>query len=562
MKKKKLWSRALVLFIVMNIFATTVLAGCTCEKKGRTKKKIITLRVSNELSSFIGAQTGWMADVLKKKFNVKLMIESGTGINEEGTAYEQKTDIVVWNSVNSEQYKNAVTNNLLYDWEKGNLLKQNGKYIAAHLEDAINENKKVNEALSDGKEKHCYGICQQNSLSSKDHGAFYYTWDIRWDLYKKLGYPEVNDLDDLADVLANMQKICSTDDKGGKTYGMSLWEEKGDYPNISITDLVSAYYGYPLTGLCFYNQENNTFHPIIDNGGVYCSALKFYNKLYRSGVLDPNSQQDYTKLSQKIENGSSFFCFNINGSKIYNTQKHLQDGKMMYSLKPKDALPLVWETGENAMYSLVSISADTKYPELCMKLLNYFASPEGTMTIQYGTKGTFWDYDKEGHAYFTELGSKCQENGSTKINNKETYFDGVSQAGIYIVSREVNNPQANNETYNSNTWKSEVLKEDNAIQKDWRQHTGCLSYREYFEKSHYQIIPNAKTPLEEKSSALSEKWNKVIMVLNKGSWKVIYAKTDQEFQENYRDMIADCMKSGGGECTEWSKKMIEEGKIN
>ena len=52
-----------------------------------------------------------------------------------------------------------------------------------------------------------------------------YEWDLRWDLYKELGYPEIKNLDDMVDVLAQMKELCPTDDNGKTTYGVSLFAD-------------------------------------------------------------------------------------------------------------------------------------------------------------------------------------------------------------------------------------------------------------------------------------------------------------------------------------------------
>ena len=53
--------------------------------------------------------------------------------------------------------------------------------------------------------------------------------------------------------------------------------------------------------------------------------LRFFNQLYRAGLLDPNSMtQTYDEMSQKVKNGGVFWgIFNYASSMVYNTDKHL-----------------------------------------------------------------------------------------------------------------------------------------------------------------------------------------------------------------------------------------------
>lgn len=50
-----------------------------------------------------------------------------------------------------------------------------------------------------------------------------------------------------------------------------------------------------------------------------------------------------------------------------------------------------------------------------MELINYFATPEGRMTMQYGPKGLCWDYDDQGNTIFTEFGRKCRADENTTM---------------------------------------------------------------------------------------------------------------------------------------------------
>ena len=72
--------------------------------------------------------------------------------------------------------------------------------------------------------------------------------------------------------------------------------------------------------------------------------LRFFNQLYRAGLLDPNSMtQTYDEMSQKVKNGGVFWgIFNYASSMVYNTDKHLGEGKMMYARVPDEANPIVY----------------------------------------------------------------------------------------------------------------------------------------------------------------------------------------------------------------------------
>ena len=145
-------------------------------------------------------------------------------------------DIVVFGSAGKE-YKSAVEAGALLDWNEDDILTQYGPYIVENMQAALDKNKQIN---SDGL---VHGIGHGIATSSDDHQDFFYTWDLRWDLYKELGYPEVKTLDDLADLLADMQALCPTDDKGNKTYGLSLWPDWDGNMVMYVKSMATAWYG-------------------------------------------------------------------------------------------------------------------------------------------------------------------------------------------------------------------------------------------------------------------------------------------------------------------------------
>ena len=124
MKKCKFLSVAGALAIFSLALCTTA-----CGKKGSSgikPKETVTLDVYSQLANYSGLQTGWFADLMLEKFNVKLNI-----IPETGGAYQTRMesgnlgDIVVWGN-DGDQYQKAVNAGLLLDWEEDGLLAKHG----------------------------------------------------------------------------------------------------------------------------------------------------------------------------------------------------------------------------------------------------------------------------------------------------------------------------------------------------------------------------------------------------------------------------------------------------
>ena len=139
-----------------------------------------------------------------------------------------------------------------------------------------------------------------------------YTWDLRWDLYKELGYPEIKTLDDMVDVLGQMKEICPTDDNGKTTYGVSLFNDWDGNLVMFVKSTATAYYGYDEFGFGLYDPEEQVFHPALEENGPYLTCLKFYNNLYQKGLLDPDSQtQGYDGMQEDYQNGGAFLSVQL-----------------------------------------------------------------------------------------------------------------------------------------------------------------------------------------------------------------------------------------------------------
>ena len=260
--KRCVWKKLASFLMVSSLFVSTAagLSGCENGKSSQKKEnpspaeeEIITLDVYSEISSFIGIQEGWMADVLKEKFGVKLnIIPASEEMEKEMEEKGSTADILYWNSLN---YSTAVKNHMLYNWDKNGLLDKHGSYIKENMPAALKKNRELTSTITNGGSDALYGFGIEVAASPKDHEAFFYTWDLRWDIYKKLGYPEVKNLEDYGELMGDMVKACPTDDSGNKTYGISLWSDwdpdKGSNESMAfhLKLAVAAYYGYDSLGI-------------------------------------------------------------------------------------------------------------------------------------------------------------------------------------------------------------------------------------------------------------------------------------------------------------------------
>lgn len=559
---RKLFSKKLLSVLLassMVIGSASALTGC-----GSKKNEVIKLNVYSQLANFSGKQIGWSADILKKKFNVELnIIPEGDGVFETRMTSGNLGDIVVWGADN-DKYPLAVKNNLLFGWEDDNVLDEYGPYIKKNMPDALKKNKELTKTITNGASDKLYGFGANVALNSKDHESFFYTWDTRWDLYKKLGYPKIKNLQDYHKMLKNMQKLCPSDDSGNKVYAVSLWPDWDDAMVMYVKAMATAYYGYDELALGLYDPTNGKYHDALEENGPYLEMLKWFNDLYQDGLIDPDSMtQTYDEMIAKVQNGGTLFSiFNYSGSLGYNTKEHTSAGKLMYCMKPEDASPIVYGMNTQGGDRVWSIGAKTEYPEKCMEIINYLATPEGRMTMEYGPKGYTWDYDDQKHAYLTAVGMKCQKDKNTTMGGgyKGSYHDGELQINNVTWSLDASNPDSDGETYNKESWASYNATPSSDIEKDWRDKTGCTTINEYMEKGKYTVAPGTSFSKETQDTTLKTTWNQVTTEIKNSSWKAIYAKSDKKFDSVVASMKKSAKKYGYDKCVEWSRNQASRRK--
>ena len=554
--------KRVVSLLIVAVMLCGVLAGCN----NNTSKDDapVTITVFSELANFSGQQTGWIAKMLLEKFNVIVeIIPSGEGVYETRMEKGFLGDIVVFGG-DGENYTRAIEAGMLYDWNYDDLVKEYGPYIYENMQDALNKNANLTETITG--EKTVYGFGHDVSGSSENHQSFFYTWDIRWDLYKQLGYPKVSNMDDLLQVLKDMKTICPTDDNGNETYAVSLWPDWDGDMVMYVKAFATAYYGYDEHGVGLFDPETGTYHDALELNGPYLTALKFFNQLYQNGLLDPNSMtQTYDNMYEKVQAGGVFFSiFNYSGSLGYNSDAHKAAGKYMGSLVPTEASPIVYGMSTTGGNRIWTIGSDTAYPEKCMEIINWLCTPEGVMTYNYGPQGLCWDYDEDGYTYLTEFGKLCRADRSTQMTGDYAgtgdFNSGCFQVNNTCWALDAVNPDSKvGETFNYEYWRSYLDAEPTEIEQDWRTYTGVTTVQEYMENTDYTIDRTTASGyvMSSKDSDFKTTWSAVTDVITTYSWRAIYAGSDAEFMYLVQQMISQAKAYGYEECVAWSNEQAQ-----
>ncbi len=516
------------------------------------KEEPVTLTAYSQLANYSGELTGWFGKELLDRFNVKVIIVPDTdGVYDTRMEAGNLGDIVLWGG-DGEDYLNAIEAGLLFDWNEDGLVDEYGPYIKEHMPYALEKNKQISGGT-------LYGFGHGVATSSEDHSSFFYTWDLRWDLYKELGYPSMKNLDEFVDVLAQMKEIAPTDDVGDPTYAVSLWPDWDGNMVMYVKSMATAYYGYDELGIGLYNVDTGEFYDALNPEGPYLESLKFFNTLYQKDLIDPDSMtQTFDEVTAKVQNGGTFFSiFNFAGSAAFNNDTHINENKIMMTKAPDEATPIVYGMNVLGGNRIWSIGSKTQYPELCMEIINWLSTPEGRMTTDHGPQGITWDYDEEGNTYATELGKLMHNDRTTSFPEETGYFgefnDGANQMNNNTWAADAANPDSNGETYNWDSWKSNKTVPRNDTEADWRDYTGFDNIQSYLDSKPYTLAIGTAYSESKRSDELKVVWEQVIKAIKDYSWRAIYAETDEEFTALVKEMTFLTKQYGYDKCVEWSE---------
>lgn len=262
-------------------------------------------------------------------------------------------------------------------------------------------------------------------------------------------------------------------------------------------------------------------------------------------------------MVEDYQNGTAFLnVFNFLGSSLYNTEAHAADGKLMAPCPPAEAEPIAYGLSVYGGNRPWTIGANTEYPELCMAILNWLSTPEGTMTYKYGPEGVCWYYDEDGYTCFTDLGKSATLDGKTEMTDG---YSGTFEDGNFKMNNTTWAPDTTNldstvgETYNYKNWASYNTAAGSEIEQDWRDHTGYELFDDMFDDVKLHIAPGTMYSASTKSDELQLVWNQVTTCIKENTWKAIYASTDEEFDQIVADMIQQANDYGYEQCVEFQQ---------
>lgn len=376
---------------------------------------------------------------------------------------------------------------------------------------------------------------------------------MRWDLYKELGMPEIPDMDSLLDVLKQMQELEPETVEGLPVYGLGAfndWDGNGVMYCAFANYMV--YRGFAMEGFSWLaylkNDGSGDVKYLLDDDSVYKEALQWFFRANQLGLLDSESAtmnyEGYTAKAGNAQYLSTVWDWFSYGD------PDAENGEEWWghaSVWPEDVeVPVSSETPVGAS-NCIGISSKCADVDKALAFLDWYYSEEGLDLLFNGPEGMLWEYDDSGKRILSDLyyendylGNPYQHPDGGNVNNlREFYFD----IAVWPTATAEHGQRYELETDSYACVKHTKSK----LKEDFTENNG--GYASRYERAEAEgknlivtspvlsFVAPAPDDIEEIRGQIGE-----IVVQN--SWKMVYARDQEEFDALWAQTQADAEALG------------------
>lgn len=547
--------KKLLLIVSLFILGILLFTACGQANQGATEaghvntspyEDFLVVDVFSSRANYQGLQAGFFAQIVRERFNMELNIIApnvaggGDMLFQTRAAAGNLGDIII-HGAGGGVLQDLVTGGLLTDISQ--YINPNG-YLAGFMPAVNNLNGLVSQ---DG----IWGIPMEVSMQPATNpmegleptfGPY-----LRWDLFAELGYPQINSLDDLLDVLEAMQNLKPYTEDGFPVYALSLFPDwDGDI--MVLAKQPANLFGYDEVGYVLLRADGTSMVSMLDSDSLYIEALRFFNEAYRRGILDPESAtQSWSDLFAKYQNGQVLFSFwPWLGQSAFNTTENLEAGRG-FMFAPINGME-VFSFGANPLGSdtFIGVGSSAVDPQRMADFIEWLYSPEGIdvsgtgMGAAPGPRGLTWDI-ADGEPVLTEFGERVILGGEDIPVPDEfgggTFLNGVSQLNFPAVIATDINPTTGF-PYDLALWPS-VQRDfgSNPVVEDWRTHMNAMNTMEFLKNNNMlAVAPGSGFITPEEPMEITTLRGMIRNVVVPTSWRMVYATTTAEFESLLAEM--------------------------
>jgi hypothetical protein len=527
------------------------------EKKEEPKEPVAITLYPKDANLFSGEVTGYRGEALAAQ-GIKLEVWAYS--DEKTTAMMTSGDfpdmMYVQPSTQTDIFETLVVTDKIIDYsDYAEFLphvlgdKVVNKWITSNL-DHIRENW---SAGTGGLYVLPFGVGENNGLYAQAGTFDRNTPKLKWDVYEAIGAPEVTDMWSLIDIAEKMLEYQPTLEDGTKMFGTFL--DNGDSKYFNSLTLWMTWHGSAVADTQYMGERNvatGEVGYILEDDSVFKEGLKWYNELYKRGLVDPDSiSTSRADQAPKLDNG---FAMIPGGSLPGWATKY-------YEVFPSDViLQRSFTTKTYNGNASIVVFKDSENIETCLKLVDMMADPYEWMKVYYGPDGCIWQ-EKDGVLSITdEFAAWLKEKGSINFfpmpdgteysifNTGVLFNSGVPLADHVDIN---GNPLP----YIPTSWPdAQAITTNNDNWNAWKETMGAEDLWDYTEQHGIEVIQNSPFegvayPVADDTQLLTIAALKDVIV--PACWKMVYAKDEAEFEAIWDAMVKDAETMGAKDIYDW-----------
>ena len=539
----------------------------TASLESGTYDEFITVDVFCSQANYQGIQSGWFGQVVKDKFNMELNIIAPNVAGGGDTLFQTRSaagnlgDIVMIGAENG-RLADTVLAGLLMDLtpymdKAPNIARYDG--AVTMLQNLIDDHDGIYAIPSSVSS---YPATEPSESTEPTFGPY-----VRWDYYTEIGSPSMSTLEDLLPVLKQMQEAHPESDSGQPTYAFSLFKD-WDGNMMMFGKQPACFYGYDELGFVFATGDGSDFQDITQSDSAYVRDLKLYFDANQMGLVDPESTtQNWDTVWNKYTDGAVLFSpWPWLGQAAYNTTDNLKAGKG-FMMAPIDDMKIFsyGATPTGSKY-VVGVGSQAQDPDRMVAFLDWLYSPEGIMmsTSQTGStcgpEGLTWEM-VDGAPSLTDFGVSAMLGDGADMPAQwggGTWADGVSQLNFTTVLPKDINPD-NGFAYDFKLWDSYLLLTATPVHESWQAETGYLSTFELLRDKDMLVVgPGTDYIAPAEPAEISTLRSQCKSIIIENSWKMVFAKDEDEFYELLKDMQDTIAELGYQDVLDYDMNIAKE----
>ncbi len=378
---------------------------------------------------------------------------------------------------------------------------------------------------------------------------------LKWDVYEQIGAPEITDMWQLLDVVEDMLEAAPTAADGTKMYGTFL-DNGMDTDRWGSMYLWMQWHGCTPGGyarFCEVNTAFGTVKSIFEDDSVYKEGVKWYNEMYRRGLMDPDSiSTARTDQAPKLDNGYAMLPA--------GTLPGWQTKYYEVFVPGTTVVRNFTTTSITSVTNCIVINAETEYLEECLAFVNMLADPYAWLNINYGPDGVMWESDGTTLKITDAFADWLKENGNVNFfpmgdgTEWSTWNTAIAcNTGAVIPGfTDVNgDPLCSTPT----SWPdAQAIMNDNDNWRAWKETMGAEDLWDYCEQHDITVyagdtFDGVSQPVADDSQLLTISTIKDVVV--PGTWQCVYAESEEEFEKIWDKMVEDAMALGAQDIIDW-----------